>query len=181
MIINCPCNEKKLFCWEDYTTLWSNRFITDRHPRPLTGVWKILPGTGHHFFHSQPSWPRVPFAVTVRRSPEALPHHHCPRPRAGWKGGPPYLEQKKGSPERGGSSCRPSASICPAIPPSREQAGLDVPSNLNQVKRDFQINPWSRKLDSVWVRLRRMPVCDATALKFSAEGEFFLNTILSQK
>lgn len=116
MIINCPCNEKKLFCWEDYTTLWSNRFITDRHPRPLTGVWKILPGTGHHFFHSQPSWPRVPFAVTVRRSPEALPHHHCPRPRAGWKGGPPYLEQKKGSPERGAPPVAPAPpSVLPSL------------------------------------------------------------------
>lgn len=39
----------KVIHWEDYTTVWPDGLITDRHQLPASlGIWKILPLFSQH-------------------------------------------------------------------------------------------------------------------------------------
>lgn len=141
MIINCPCNEKKTFL---LGRLYHPVVKQVHHRQASTPTYWGLE-------NSSRDWPPLLPLPAVLTTSSLCGHgaqvsggfatSSLPKTTSRLERGASLLGTKEGVSRKGGSSCRPSASICPAIPPSCEQAGLDVPSNLNQVKRDFQINP----------------------------------------
>lgn len=109
--------QKKVFCQENYTTLWPNRFITDRHPGPLFWGLENSPLAGHTNLHSPLSCTLVLQAVTLSKCPKAGPHCHHSRQIAPLETAAFRLEKNTGIFRKGASAFVPWCHH-PVVPPN---------------------------------------------------------------
>lgn len=169
--------KKKVFCQENYTTLWPNRFITDR--RSCLHLWELE--------NSSLGWPDLPLLLVIP-NPKAQCSYYLQvsqglaassslpqNKQSCWKSWFSRLGGKKKKKNQGFSEkvllfLSSGATLLSSLL-IINKTGLDISYNLNQVKRNIGNSPLLNKNDFVWVHSGCMCVCDAAALKSSLEGE----------